>query len=69
MRTQRITTLSARSAELTLSIWPTGELRDRASRAGLLHLRRAELLKVALGQTTAEEVLRAIPPEDLGLDE
>jgi type IV pilus assembly protein PilB len=48
---------------------PTGELRDRASQAGLLDLRRAALLKVARGQTSAEEVLRAIPPEDLDLDE
>jgi general secretion pathway protein E len=48
---------------------PTGELRDRALRAGLLDLRRAALLKLARGQTNAEEVLRAIPPEDLGLDE
>ena len=48
---------------------PTGELRDTAVQAGLLDLRRAALLKVARGQTNAEEVLRAIPPEDLGLDE
>ena len=48
---------------------PTGELRDAAARAGLLDLRRAALLKVARGQTNAEEVLRAIPPEELGLDE
>jgi type II secretory ATPase GspE/PulE/Tfp pilus assembly ATPase PilB-like protein len=48
---------------------PTGELRDKALRIGLLDLRRAALLKVARGQTNAEEVLRAIPPEDLGLDE
>jgi general secretion pathway protein E len=48
---------------------PTGELRDKALQAGLLDLRRAALLSVARGQTNAEEVLRAIPPEDLGLDE
>ena len=48
---------------------PVQELRDTAARAGLLDLRRAALLKVARGQTSAEEVLRAIPPEDLGLDE
>ncbi len=48
---------------------PTGELRDRRLQAGLLDLRRAALLKVARGQTNVEEVLRAIPPEDLGLDE
>jgi type II secretory ATPase GspE/PulE/Tfp pilus assembly ATPase PilB-like protein len=48
---------------------PTGELRDQALRAGLLDLRRAALLRVARGDTNVEEVLRAIPPEDLGLDE
>jgi type II secretory ATPase GspE/PulE/Tfp pilus assembly ATPase PilB-like protein len=48
---------------------PTGELRAKALQAGLLDLRRAALLKVARGQTNAEEVLRAIPLEDLGLDE
>ena len=48
---------------------PTGELRDKALAAGLLDMRRGALLKVARGQTSAEEVLRAIPPEDLGLDE
>jgi type II secretory ATPase GspE/PulE/Tfp pilus assembly ATPase PilB-like protein len=47
---------------------PTGELREKAVQAGLLDLRRAALLKVARGQTNVEEVLRAIPPEDLGLD-
>ncbi len=48
---------------------PTGDLRTKALEAGLLDLRRAALLKVARGQTNAEEVLRAIPAEDLGLDE
>ncbi len=47
---------------------PIGELRDKASQAGLLDLRHAALLKVARGQTNVEEILRAIPPEDLGLD-
>lgn len=48
---------------------PTAELREAAARGGLLDLRRAALLLVARGCTSAEEVLRAIPPEDLGLDE
>ena len=48
---------------------PTGELRAKASQARILDLRRAALLKVARGQTNAEEILRAIPQEDLGLDE
>jgi type II secretory ATPase GspE/PulE/Tfp pilus assembly ATPase PilB-like protein len=48
---------------------PTGELREKALQGGLLDLRRAALLKLARGQTSAEEILRAIPPEDLGLDD
>jgi type II secretory ATPase GspE/PulE/Tfp pilus assembly ATPase PilB-like protein len=48
---------------------PTGELREKALQGGLLDLRRAALLTLARGQTTAEEILRAIPAEDLGLDE
>jgi type II secretory ATPase GspE/PulE/Tfp pilus assembly ATPase PilB-like protein len=48
---------------------PTCELREKAAQAGLLDLRRAALVKVAQGHTTVEEVLRAIPPEDLGLDD
>ena len=48
---------------------PTGELRERALRGGLLDIRAAALLSVARGQTNAEEVLRAIPPEELGIDE
>jgi type II secretory ATPase GspE/PulE/Tfp pilus assembly ATPase PilB-like protein len=48
---------------------PTGELRQQALQSGLLDLRRAALLKLARGQTNAEEILRAIPPEDLGLDD
>jgi type II secretory ATPase GspE/PulE/Tfp pilus assembly ATPase PilB-like protein len=47
---------------------PTGNLRDKALQAGLLDLCRAALLILARGQTNVEEVLRAIPPEDLGLD-
>jgi type II secretory ATPase GspE/PulE/Tfp pilus assembly ATPase PilB-like protein len=47
----------------------TNEIRDSAVRAGVLDLRRAALLKIARGQTNVEEVLRAIPSEDLGLDE
>jgi general secretion pathway protein E len=48
---------------------PTGELRDKALQAGLIDLRRSALLRVARGQTNAEEILRAVPAEELGLDE
>jgi type II secretory ATPase GspE/PulE/Tfp pilus assembly ATPase PilB-like protein len=45
------------------------EFREKALQGGLLDLRRAALLKVARGETNAEEVLRTIPSEDLGLDD
>jgi type II secretory ATPase GspE/PulE/Tfp pilus assembly ATPase PilB-like protein len=48
---------------------PTSELRETASQSGVVDLRRAALPRVARGHTSAEEVLRAIPPEDLGLDD
>jgi type II secretory ATPase GspE/PulE/Tfp pilus assembly ATPase PilB-like protein len=48
---------------------PASELRAKTLNNGLLDLRRAALLKIARGETSAEEVVRAIPPEDLGLDE
>jgi type II secretory ATPase GspE/PulE/Tfp pilus assembly ATPase PilB-like protein len=47
---------------------PTPSIRDRAVRDGLIELRQASLLKVAQGKTTAEEVVRAVPPEYLGLE-
>jgi type II secretory ATPase GspE/PulE/Tfp pilus assembly ATPase PilB-like protein len=48
---------------------PARELRQKAVGAGLLELRCAALLKVACGETNAEEVLRTIPTEDLGLED
>jgi type II secretory ATPase GspE/PulE/Tfp pilus assembly ATPase PilB-like protein len=48
---------------------PTSELREQAQQSSLLDLRRAALLKVARGETTAEEVLRAIPAEELRMEE
>jgi type II secretory ATPase GspE/PulE/Tfp pilus assembly ATPase PilB-like protein len=41
---------------------------DRIRGEGQIELRQAALLKVAQGQTTIEEVVRAIPPECLGLE-
>jgi type II secretory ATPase GspE/PulE/Tfp pilus assembly ATPase PilB-like protein len=48
---------------------PTRALRQQALDEGFVELRRAALLKVARGETSAEEVLRAIPSEYLGIDE
>jgi type II secretory ATPase GspE/PulE/Tfp pilus assembly ATPase PilB-like protein len=48
---------------------PTRALREQAVREGLIELRKAALLEVARGVTTAEEVVRAVPAESLGLDD
>jgi type II secretory ATPase GspE/PulE/Tfp pilus assembly ATPase PilB-like protein len=48
---------------------PTRVLRQKAVEEGLIELRKSALLKVARGETSAEEVLRAIPSEYLGIDE
>lgn len=47
---------------------PTQAIREQAGRDGLIELRHGALLKVAQGQTTAEEVVRAVPAEYLGLE-
>ncbi len=48
---------------------PTRALREQAVREGLIELRKVALLEVARGVTTAEEVVRAVPAESLGLDD
>jgi type II secretory ATPase GspE/PulE/Tfp pilus assembly ATPase PilB-like protein len=48
---------------------PISKIREQAVREGMIELRQAALLKVAQGQTTAEEVVRAVPAEFLGLEE
>ena len=48
---------------------PTREIRQQAAEEGLLELRRSALLRVAQGLTSAEEVLRAIPAEYLGIED
>lgn len=46
---------------------PVARLREHAVRDGLIELRQSGLLKVAQGLTTAEELIRAVPSEFLGL--
>jgi type II secretory ATPase GspE/PulE/Tfp pilus assembly ATPase PilB-like protein len=48
---------------------PTQVLRQQAVAEGLLEFRQTALLKVARGQTSADEVLRVVPTEYLGLDD
>ena len=47
---------------------PTPILRRQAVQEGLIEMRQAALLKVARGQTSIEEVFRAIPAEYLNVD-
>ena len=48
---------------------PTRALRQAAVEDGLVELKKSALLKVARGETSAEEILRAIPSEYLDIDE
>ncbi|MGP0062875.1 MAG: GspE/PulE family protein, partial [Isosphaeraceae bacterium] len=48
---------------------PPREIRLKAVEQGFLDLRRSALIKVARGETNAEEIVRSIPPEELGLDD
>jgi type II secretory ATPase GspE/PulE/Tfp pilus assembly ATPase PilB-like protein len=48
---------------------PTRAIREQALKDGMTELRQAAMLKVARGLTTAEEVVRAVPFEYLGLED
>lgn len=48
---------------------PSRQIGDKAMEHGMLDMRRAALLKVADGSTSAEEVIRAIPAEHLMPDD
>jgi general secretion pathway protein E len=48
---------------------PTRALRQAAVEDGLVELKKSAMLKVARGETSAEEILRAIPSEYLDIDE
>jgi type II secretory ATPase GspE/PulE/Tfp pilus assembly ATPase PilB-like protein len=60
--------MSQAMRRLILEGQPPPVLREQARREGMIELRQAALLKVARGETTAEEVLRDVPSEDLGLE-
>jgi type II secretory ATPase GspE/PulE/Tfp pilus assembly ATPase PilB-like protein len=47
----------------------TQAIRQKAIEEGLMEFKQSALLKVARGETSAEEVLRVVPTEYLGLDE
>jgi type II secretory ATPase GspE/PulE/Tfp pilus assembly ATPase PilB-like protein len=48
---------------------PPPVVHKQARREGMIEMRQAALLKVARGQTTAEEVIRDVPSEYLGLED
>jgi type II secretory ATPase GspE/PulE/Tfp pilus assembly ATPase PilB-like protein len=48
---------------------PARDIRQKAIEEGLIELRQSALLKVAQGLTNAEEVVRAVPSEYLGLED
>ena len=55
--------------KLIFSRQPVTLIRDKAIEDGMLDIHRAALLKVAHGETSAEEVLGVIPGQYLGMDD
>src|SRR5262249_50220665 len=54
--------------KLVLARQPMHVLRHKALEEGMMEFRQAALLKVAQGQTTVEEVFRAVPTEFLAME-
>jgi general secretion pathway protein E len=55
--------------QMILARQPTQVLHQKAVEEGMMEFRQSALLKVAQGQTSVEEVFRAIPPEYLAIQE
>jgi type II secretory ATPase GspE/PulE/Tfp pilus assembly ATPase PilB-like protein len=55
--------------KLILASVPTQAIRHKAIEEGMIEFRQSALLKVAQGETSIEEVFRAIPPEYLTAEE
>jgi type II secretory ATPase GspE/PulE/Tfp pilus assembly ATPase PilB-like protein len=55
--------------KMILGRQPTPAIRQKAIEEGMIEFRQAALLKVARGETSIEEVFRAVPSEYLGLDD
>jgi type II secretory ATPase GspE/PulE/Tfp pilus assembly ATPase PilB-like protein len=62
-------TVNKKVRQLIFEKKPTQVLRQKALEEGHLEFRQAALLKVARGQTSADEVLRVVPTEVLGLED
>jgi type II secretory ATPase GspE/PulE/Tfp pilus assembly ATPase PilB-like protein len=58
-----IMTLNDRLRQMIVDGRPMHELHDAAIREGMIELRRAALVRIAMGETTTEEMFRQIPFE------
>ena len=63
-----VMTMSQDVRRLIADAATTDELHAAAVRGGMIEFRRSAMLKVAQGETSTEEVLRALPSEYLGLE-
>ena len=64
-----VMSVSASIRQLVADARPARELRAKAVAERMITFRQAALLKVALGETSTEEILRAIPPEHMLLED
>jgi type II secretory ATPase GspE/PulE/Tfp pilus assembly ATPase PilB-like protein len=63
-----VMTVSPAIRKMIMERQPSQVLRQKAIEEGMIEFRQAALLKVAQGETSIEEVFRAIPTEFLGVD-
>ena len=61
-------TFSRTLRQMVISERDTQHIQEEAIRQGMVEFRRNALLKVAQGFTSIEEILRVLPPEQLGLE-
>jgi type II secretory ATPase GspE/PulE/Tfp pilus assembly ATPase PilB-like protein len=64
-----VMTVSREMRKLIFEHKTTQAIRQQAIQDGMVEFKHSALLKVARGQTSAEEVLRVVPTEYLGLDD
>ncbi|QDU95365.1 GspE/PulE family protein [Lignipirellula cremea] len=62
-------TLNQQIRKLIATARPKEEIEKAAIAASMLEFRRSALLCVAMGDTSAEEIVRDLPPEHLGLED
>jgi type II secretory ATPase GspE/PulE/Tfp pilus assembly ATPase PilB-like protein len=61
-------TLSRTLRQMVIGESDARQIQEEAVRQGMIEFHRNALLKVAQGVTSTEEVLRVLPPEQLGLE-